>query len=191
MPRDPLVQPYKRAERAASLGRAQGAFNVECSTRSPTPSPSASTVPALSSSTALAGRRLEIVVSEKGTVFLYDGDDPSVRGDEQHVERQDRVAHPHGAHIFPLVGEEHALIVRHLPAEHQAGALLLRRSGHLDLEGMQGVARSDGERLPLLRGRRTHTAGERERDEKRLDQCDVGASSPSMRISAAISPLAP
>src|SRR6476661_4531351 len=53
-------------------------------------------------------------------------DDFAVVGNESSGERQHGVLHPEALHPGFLEGEQHALLLRHLLAEHQAGRSLLR-----------------------------------------------------------------
>src|SRR3546814_2763401 len=56
---------------------------------------------------------------------LLDAHDLSRLVDEQHIQRDKRVLHQHGAHLRAAEQEQHAGVGRHLAAEHQAlGALL-------------------------------------------------------------------
>src|SRR3546814_17119829 len=51
---------------------------------------------------------------------LVDVEDRAVGLDEQHVERDERVAHPERGHLLLAEIEQHAGIRRHALAEHQA-----------------------------------------------------------------------
>ncbi len=74
---------------------------------------------------------------------LVNVDDPALRIDKQHVERDQRVAHPHRRHNRLLVVEQHSGVWRQLAAEHQALHHLLGRFGNLDGKAMPPAGADD------------------------------------------------
>jgi hypothetical protein len=92
-------------------------------------------------------------------------DKPGLVG-EQHVERDQRIAHPHRDGRIPLEVEQHARIGRHLAAIHQAQRAALIVIRELDREFMNLTAADDFQR-PLLEGDARGVLGEgRRRDER-------------------------
>jgi hypothetical protein len=73
-------------------------------------------------------------IERLGYGALADVDDPALRIDEQHVERDQRVAHPHRCHGRRLVVEQHPGVRGHGPSEHQTLLHLPGRFGDLDGE---------------------------------------------------------
>ena len=90
-----------------------------------------------------AGRGDETTSRERGTAFGKTCTMRPVRGDEQHVERQPGVRHPHGGPLALGEQEQHAGIGRQRAAEHEAPRPLLRRLRKLDLEEARARPRLD------------------------------------------------
>ncbi|CAH1674168.1 hypothetical protein CHELA40_13957 [Chelatococcus asaccharovorans] len=83
---------------------------------------------------------------------LLDACDRAIFADEQHVEGQVGVAHPHGHGLHLLKVEEHAAIGRQIAPLHQTTASLRRGAHHLDGKGMSAARCGDREVLePRLR----------------------------------------
>lgn len=81
--------------------------------------------------------------------------DAPIGGDEQHVERQPGIRHPHGRPLAIGEQEQHAGVGRQRAAEHEAARLLLRRLGKLDMEDPHARRRLD----PHLGAPKHHFSG--------------------------------
>jgi hypothetical protein len=62
--------------------------------------------------------------------------DGAVIGHEGRRQRQQRVAHPEALHAGDLEDKDHALLLGHLLAEHQADGALTVRSSHLGVDAV-------------------------------------------------------
>ena len=82
-------------------------------------------------------------IARQGLCIASDGSDRSVLADEQHVERDKRVLHPHGDHAGLVEDEQHAVIGGHLLTEHQARATCLVGIGDLDRDRHRAFRRHD------------------------------------------------
>ena len=71
--------------------------------------------------------------------------DPAIGLDEQHVERQVGIAHPHGEHRIAIVDEQHAGIRAHFATKHQAARFLLTADREFDIETMGPLGSLDDE----------------------------------------------
>ena len=89
-----------------------------------------------------AGNAPGVVVHRRH--LLVDSHDRSVPRDEQHIERDTRVAHPERTRTLVVPAEQHAFVVGHRGAVHQAPLTVTRLPG--DLHGDAGLAGSVGER---------------------------------------------
>ena len=77
-----------------------------------------------------------------------DPGDGAILPDEDHVERDKRVLHPHG-HIARLSEvEEHAVVFVHAVAVHQPGCPAFRRVGNFHRDAMRAAAGEQGRRGP-------------------------------------------
>lgn len=72
--------------------------------------------------------------------------DPRILADEDHVEWNIRVLHPHGAQIGPAIVEQHAGILREAAPEHQADFLFAGRQREFDGETLRPGRGFDDER---------------------------------------------
>jgi hypothetical protein len=90
-----------------------------------------------------------------------DRDHLSVLADEDHVERDVGVLHPHVDDVVPAEVEQHAPVVGHVAPVHQALAVFGRRAHRLDRELVHARARHEGDLFEFRRcGRRLHDGNE-------------------------------
>ena len=78
------------------------------------------------------------LIIEHGNLLENTGD-RSIRGDEQHVERNAGVVHPEGVNGFVWPRKQHSALRRELGAIHQAVLLLFVRQRHFDFDGGLGA----------------------------------------------------
>ncbi len=125
--------------------------------------PCAATVPALSSTTSSTGTRELICASEPGLAFCLIVTMQPCCVDEQHVERQQRVLHPHRDVLGRVVNEDHRLVGPHLAVldEHEALLARLRRIGAPGLEQVTADAGAgfDGDAFARERAERQRACG--------------------------------
>ena len=114
-------------------------------TRSPSVMPSSRRAPALD--LQHRGHRLRDRDRRLGHRHRVGGDagDGAVRTDEDHVERDQGVAHPEAGRARRIEREEHARVRRQAAAVHQPLRLLLGRARDLHREAMRARAAVDGE----------------------------------------------
>ncbi len=98
-------------------------------TLSPIRKPIRAAVPALTSRTPMAGAPEGIIFSDNGSVFSASPTTLPALANENHVERQISVFHPHHHPPLGRKVEQHATLLRKKPAEHEA-AFALRPAAH-------------------------------------------------------------
>ena len=126
--------------------------------------------------------------------------------DENHIERNDGVLHPHGDRLRGLIEEQHAAILWQRGAEHQSELTFLWRGGDFDVEWVRAGRGFERERSlgdgfgKCRRDPKQRKAGKRRETRRqplmlekigRSAQCDDGPGEPSGFSSAAIRPLDP
>ena len=125
----------------------------------------------------------------------------AVGGDEHHVERDQRVLHPHGCRLRLVVEKEHAGILRQRAAEHEAERALPIGGGNFDVEAVVAAIGLEQERAGAggEAARLREDAERKQRQRRRAGQpvkrpqCqwEDGPCEPSGLSSAAINPFGP
>ena len=73
------------------------------------------------------GLRLHVFDIDDGSLGIHEGD----------RQRQQRIAHPHAVGVLVVEDEEHAMLLRHGLAVHQAKLAVLVVGGHLRLDAVE------------------------------------------------------
>lgn len=102
---------------------------------------------------------------------VRDGGDDALTIDENHIERDIGVLHPHGDRAVFAKGEQHPAIFRHVAAKHQPARLLFGRAHDFYAESIDPGFRDELEPLELRRrsALREKENGENQR-QKRLSE---------------------
>ena len=146
-----MMSIHAKGTTSKALRRLHGRLKNGCATRSPGAIPYFLAVPPITSSTPFASPPDAMILVDRGSVFSAIRRIRPSAPNEDHVERDVGILHPHRHLLLGREIEQHPLPVRQFLAVHQAGGLFFLGRRYLDRKNLHAGFGGDLKRLEVRR----------------------------------------